>query len=251
MPPSAPTEQSAYYVPSQAVNNAPMVSSSNVPQASTQYYTPPTPQESLPTQYYVPPVTQEPPVKPQPKVTIIQSTPKQEPPPPKPRPQTPYYIPSDQAQQPATVQAQSADPTQARPVSPLPAAQPQGQKQPLVARPVSRPQDDSNTHWGSLTFSDGQLIQLIGERAVVGRYDHDLDGIPPEVDLSQMQGADTVSRMHALLEHVGSTYTLTDLNSTNSTRINSKRLEPDKATPINDGDTLQFGKITCIFNKVS
>ena len=250
-PPSAPTEPPAYYVPSQAVNNAPTVSSSSVPQASTQYYTPAASQESPPTQYYVPPVPQEPPVKPQPKVTIIQSTPKQEPPPPKPRPQTPYYIPSDQAQHPTTVQAQSTDPTQAKPASPSFAAQPQAQKQPLVARPANRPLDDSNTHWGSLTFSDGQQIQLIGERAVVGRYDHDLDRILPEVDLSQMQGADTVSRMHALLEHVGSTYTLTDLNSTNSTRINSKRLEPDKATPINDGDTLQFGKITCTFSKES
>ncbi len=250
-PPSAPAEPPAYYVPSQGGNNTPTVSSSNVSQASTQYYTPPASQEPPPTQYYVPPVPQEPPVKPQPKVTIIQSTPKQEPPPPKPRPQTPYYIPSDQAQQPATAQAQSTDPIQARSASPSPAAQPQGQKQPLVARPANRSLDDSNAHWGSLTFSDGLQIQLVGERAVVGRYDHDLDGVPPEVDLSQMQGADTVSRMHALLEHIGSTYTLTDLNSTNSTRINSKRLEPDKATPINDGDTLQFGKITCIFNKGS
>jgi pSer/pThr/pTyr-binding forkhead associated (FHA) protein len=106
-------------------------------------------------------------------------------------------------------------------------------------------------HWGVLTFSDGQQIQLSGERAVVGRHDHDLDGVPPEVDLGQMQGADTVSRMHALLEHIGSTYTLTDLNSTNATRINGKRLEPDKAAPINDGDTLQFGKIICTFSKGS
>jgi len=65
-----------------------------------------------------------------------------------------------------------------------------------------------------------------------------------------MQGADTVSRIHAVLEHIGSAYTLTDLNSTNATRVNSKRLQPDKATPINSGDTLQFGKITCTFEKL-
>lgn len=198
----------------------------------------------------MPPVPQDPPVQPKPKVTVIQSTPKQEPPPPKPRPQTQYYIPSDQAQQ-STVQAQPIDTTQTKSASPSPAAQSQGQKQPLVARPVSRPLIDPNTLWGSLTFSDGQQIQLTGERAVVGRYDHDLGGTPPEVDLGQMQGSDTVSRIHATLEHIGSTYTLTDLNSTNSTRINSKRLEPDKATPINDGDMLQFGKIICTFKKGS
>jgi pSer/pThr/pTyr-binding forkhead associated (FHA) protein len=42
---------------------------------------------------------------------------------------------------------------------------------------------------------------------------------------------------------------VTDLNSTNSTRINGKRLEPDKATPVKDGDKLTFGKVTCTFKK--
>jgi pSer/pThr/pTyr-binding forkhead associated (FHA) protein len=64
-----------------------------------------------------------------------------------------------------------------------------------------------------------------------------------------MPGADTASRIHAALEHIGSTYTVTDLNSTNATRVNGKRLDPDKATPINDGDTLTFGKVTCSFKK--
>ncbi len=263
-PPSAPADPPpVYYVPSQPANDMPTVSSSSASEPSMQYYMPSAPQEPPPTQYYVPstpqeppyvpPVTQEPPVKPQPKVTIIQSTPNQEPPPPKSRPQTQYYIPSNQAQQPS-VQPQSLDATQTRPASPSPAAQSQGQKQqskPLVARPVSMPLNNPNVSWGSLTFSDGQQIQLTSERAVVGRYDHDLGGVPPEVDLGQMQGADTVSRIHASLEHIGSAYTLTDLNSTNATRINNKRLEPDKATPINDGDALQFGKITCTFKKVS
>ena len=235
-PPSAQPEPRVYYVPSQpAANDAPTVSSPSVSQQSTSYYVPPVAPQEPP---YVPPVPQEPPVKPQPKVTIIQSTPKQEPPPPKPRPQTQYYIPSNQVQEPADVM-------QTKPASPL-----QQPSKPLVARPVSTPASDPNAVWGSLTFSDGQQIQLSGERAVVGRYDHDLGGVPPEVDLGQMQGADAVSRIHAVLEHIGSTYTLTDLNSTNATRVNSKRIEPDKATPINSGDTLQFGKITCIFEKV-
>ncbi|TMD67162.1 MAG: FHA domain-containing protein [Chloroflexi bacterium] len=44
-------------------------------------------------------------------------------------------------------------------------------------------------------------------------------------------------------------HTLTDLNSTNSTRLNGKRLEPDKPAPINDGDAIAFGKVTCTFKK--
>jgi pSer/pThr/pTyr-binding forkhead associated (FHA) protein len=114
---------------------------------------------------------------------------------------------------------------------------------------VSQPVTSPTTPWGKLIFSDGKEIQLSGERALVGRSDHDIDGINPEVDLSSLEEADTTSRIHATIEHIGSTYTVTDLNSTNSTRINGKRLEPDKATPINDGDKLSFGKVTCTFKK--
>jgi pSer/pThr/pTyr-binding forkhead associated (FHA) protein len=84
----------------------------------------------------------------------------------------------------------------------------------------------------------------------VGRYDHDLGGERPAVDLSDSQGADTTSRVHAVFEQNGNTHTLTDLNSTNSTRINNKRLDPDKATPINDGDTILFGKVSSTYKKL-
>ena len=141
---------------------------------------------------------------------------------------------------------QSAPP---KPQTPAVKPQPVSPK-PLVAKPASQPASDSTAVWGYLNFNDGKQIKLSGERAVVGRYDHDIGGIQPEVDLSAVQGSDTVSRIHAALEHVGGSYTLTDLNSTNSTRINSKRVEPDKATPINDGDTLTFGKASCTFKKV-
>jgi hypothetical protein len=122
-------------------------------------------------------------------------------------------------------------------------------RKPIQPRPTNQPAFDPNAVWGVLTFSDGKEVRLSGEHAMVGRADHDIGGLDPEVDLSQAQGSDTVSRIHATIEHIGSTYTLTDLNSTNSSRINGKRLEPDKATPINDGDTLQFGKVTCTFKK--
>lgn len=128
-------------------------------------------------------------------------------------------------------------------------AQPQQSQQPIAAKPAAQPAVDPNAQWGTLTFSDGTQVALKGERALVGRYDHDIGGVQPEVDLGQMQGADTVSRIHAAFEHVGSTYTLTDLNSTNATRINGKRLEPDKATPLQDGDTVYFGRVSGTFKK--
>lgn len=249
------------------------------PTPAPQPYTPPKPTymppaaPSRPTpppqpQPYVPPTPQEPPVAPQPKVTIVPGTSKQQPPAaPKPpsRPDTPYYIPSTQPSTPdaptvASTQA-SAPQTQTPPaetqyyIPSTPQATPKAQTpptppKPIVAKPASVPAYDPNVTWGYLTFSDGKQVSLSGERAVVGRYDHDLGGINPEVDLGSMQGAETVSRVHAAFEHIGSAYTLMDLNSTNTTRINGKRLEPDKATPVNDGDTLQFGKVTCTFKKV-
>ena len=222
------------------------------PPPAPTYTPPPKPVPPPQPQPYVPPAPQEPPVMPQPKVTMIPGAPRQESPaaPKQPPPQT-YYIPSTQAAQSPPQQKQPETPyyvpsTQA---APPPAPKPQTPPKPIVAKPASEPAYDPKATWGSLTFSDGKQVTLSGERAVVGRYDHDLGGINPEVDLSAMQGADTVSRVHAAFEHIGSSYTLMDLNSTNATRINGKRLEPDKPTPINDGDTLQFGKVTCTFKK--
>ena len=164
---------------------------------------------------------------------------------PPPRPEKQYYIPSSQAQtgtppapgKPLT-SAVSQQATQGSVPPPAPA-------QPLQSNQAS----DVGKPWATLQFNDGKQIEVSAEHAVVGRYDHDLGGLKPDVDLSDIQGSDTVSRVHAALEHSGDAYTLTDLNSTNATRINGKRLEPDKATPLNDGDTLQFGKLTCTFKK--
>ena len=202
-------------------------------------YTPPAPKQPAPQpQPYVPPVPQEPPVMPKPSVTFIPGNPKPETtaaPKQPPRPSTPVYTPPAQ---PPTIQTGVSPSSQTIPA-----------RKPIVAKPVSQPATAPTTPWGKLIFSDGKEVQLTGERALVGRSDHDIGGINPEVDLSNNEGADTTSRIHATIEHIGSTYTVTDLNSTNSTRINGKRLEPDKATPINDGDKLSFGKVTCTFKK--
>ncbi|MEO6892629.1 MAG: FHA domain-containing protein [Ktedonobacteraceae bacterium] len=187
---------------------------------------------------YVPSVPQQPPVIPKPTVTFIPAS-------------TPTQAGTPDA---PTVQQQAASPLEAptlRPTSvPPPRAQNPPPPQPIRARPASEAAYNPSAPWGTLIFSDGQETQLSGERAVVGRYDHDVGGMKPEVDLGNAQGSDTVSRVHAVIEHVGSAYTVTDLNSTNSTRVNGKRLEPDKATPISDGDSLHFGKVSSTFKKL-
>jgi len=211
-----------------------------IPPAPTPTYTPPAPkQPAQQPEPYVSPVPQEPPVMPKPSVTLIPGAPKQDTPAaPKqpPKPPTPVYTPPAQ---PPTVQTTVSPTSQTIPA-----------RKPIVAKPSSQPTPNPVAPWGKLIFSDGKEVQLAGERALVGRSDHDIGGINPEVDLSAMEGADTTSRIHATIEHIGSSYTVTDLNSTNSTRINGKRVEPDKATPIKDGDNLAFGKVTCTFKKL-
>ncbi|MFL5627543.1 MAG: zinc-ribbon domain-containing protein [Ktedonobacteraceae bacterium] len=251
------------------------------PSPTVQYTTSQTQQAPAPMQPepqpYVPPVPQEPPVMPPTRITISPSANRQDQPaPPKPQPQPEVYYtpPADLPPAPTarqevyyTPQA-NPQPAPSKPQAPkkqeevyytpppdlqanLPKTQqaPPVRPQPLAPKPGAQSANNSAATWGYLTFSDGKQIKLSGERALVGRYDHDLGGTQPEVDLSAAQGSDTVSRIHAALEHSGSSYTLTDLNSTNSTRLNGKRLEPDKAAPINDGDTLTFGKVTCTFKK--
>jgi FHA domain/Double zinc ribbon len=204
-------------------------------------YTPPAPKQPAPQlqpQPYVPPVPQQPAVTPKPTVTYVPgqskpdttTTPKQP-----PKPQGPVYTPPAQ---PPTIQTGVSPSSQTLPA-----------KKPIIAKPVSQPATAPTTPWGKLIFSDGKEVQLTSESVLVGRSDNDIGGINPEVDLIGIEGADTTSRIHATIEHIGSTYTVTDLNSTNSTRINGKRLEPDKATPVNDGDKLSFGKVTCTFKK--
>ena len=206
-------------------------------QPQTPVYTPYTqPPEPEP---YVPPVPKEPPVMPKTTITYSPSAPRQEVPPThKQLPQQEVYYTPPPDLSPAPPKPQ-APPVRPQPIAP----------RPIAAKPAAQPAYNPAATWGYLAFSDGKQIGLSGERAVVGRYDHDIGGIQPEADLSSVPGSDTVSRIHAALEHIGSTYTLTDLNSTNSTRLNGKRLEPDKATPINDGDSLSFGKATCTFKK--
>lgn len=244
-PPPAPPKpaEPAYVPPAQQQPkepaNPPAPQVTYVPSQQPQQPTPPPKKEEK--VYYVPSQSaQQPPAHQQPRVTVVPA--KEEPPPPKPRPQKQYYIPSNQAQLQPTLPATPAQPT---PAAPAVAAQPSQPQQQATGEDQTTA--DPYASWGSLVFADDQRIALTGDHAVVGRYDHDLGGIQPEVDLAQMNGADTVSRVHASIEHSGSSYTLTDLNSTNATRLNGKRLEPDKATPIQNGDTLQFGKISCTF----
>jgi len=60
----------------------------------------------------------------------------------------------------------------------------------------------------------------------------------------------TVSRRHARLWFEGGRWYLADVNSANGTLVNNLRLQPNQAVPLNDGDIINFGDETAVFNIV-
>ncbi|NJN66101.1 MAG: FHA domain-containing protein [Chloroflexaceae bacterium] len=101
-----------------------------------------------------------------------------------------------------------------------------------------------------LEIFDGKHVFLFPKDKtdiIVGREDP-VSYIFPEVDLTSVGGeAGGVSRQHARMTNTGGQWTVTDLNSTNHTRVNGERIEPENPFPIHDGTRLQFGRIVAIF----
>jgi pSer/pThr/pTyr-binding forkhead associated (FHA) protein len=92
---------------------------------------------------------------------------------------------------------------------------------------------------------DGTAISLpaTGNELVVGREDP-VSGIHPDIDLTPHGGeAGGVSRRHALIQEQNGQWMLTDLDSTNYTRIDGNRLAPDTPTPLRGGSRVQFGRV--------
>jgi pSer/pThr/pTyr-binding forkhead associated (FHA) protein len=82
---------------------------------------------------------------------------------------------------------------------------------------------------------------------IVGREDP-ISGIFPEIDLTPYGGeTGGVSRQHARLNQNAGQWTVTDLNSTNYTRVDGAKIEPNVATPLKDGMRLQFGRVAMTF----
>jgi CheY-like chemotaxis protein len=83
----------------------------------------------------------------------------------------------------------------------------------------------------------------IGDSMVVGRSDS-ASGFVPEVDLSSLEAfANGVSRKHASLTIREQRVMITDLYSTNGTRINNNVCNPGEAYRLRHGNELTLGKL--------
>ena len=68
------------------------------------------------------------------------------------------------------------------------------------------------------------------------------------IDLTRFNAFDSgVSRTHARFERAGARLFLRDLNSTNGTRLNGKRLVPMNVHEVNHGDKIEFGRLSAHF----
>ena len=96
----------------------------------------------------------------------------------------------------------------------------------------------------------GQVLLLPTDKTemTVGREDP-VSNIYPEIDLTPYGGEQGgVSRQHARLIKSGGQWMLSDLNSTNYTRLDGVRLEPNKPQPLHDGAKVQFGRVVLTFH---
>ncbi|NTU84020.1 MAG: FHA domain-containing protein, partial [Chloroflexales bacterium] len=137
-----------------------------------------------------------------------------------------------------------AAPTPVAPVAPVTPVAPVAPVAPAAPRPAPA------TGPRLVVVDGGAVLTLPADKAeiIVGREDP-VSNIFPEVDLTPFGGEmGGVSRQHAKITNSGGQWLITDLNSTNYTRLDGTRLEPNSAMPLHDGARVQFGRIVVTFH---
>jgi serine/threonine protein kinase len=86
------------------------------------------------------------------------------------------------------------------------------------------------------------------DTVLIGRADP-RSNVIPDIDLSGYGGGTAgVSRQHARLVRRGENWMLEDLNSTNGTFVNDKRVSPSEPAPLNAGDSVRCGQLVLMFH---
>jgi hypothetical protein len=159
---------------------------------------------------------------------------------------------------PATAAPVAAPATAEAPtVAPAPAPAPATPETPAAEAPVTgapvpeplAPPPAAAPAAPRLVLDDGKELALPADKReiIIGREDP-ISGIFPEVDLTPYGGeTGGVSRQHARLNNNNGQWTLTDLNSTNYTRVDGAKIEPNVPVPIAGGAKLQFGRVALTF----
>lgn len=103
-----------------------------------------------------------------------------------------------------------------------------------------------------LQLESGTVLPLpVGRREIIIGRDDPISGVHPEIDLTPY-GAESggVSRRHVRLTVIDGQWMITDLQSTNHTRVNGVRIDPGVPTQLPDGAQVVLGRIGFIFRCV-
>ncbi|MBN1873334.1 MAG: FHA domain-containing protein [Anaerolineae bacterium] len=120
----------------------------------------------------------------------------------------------------------------------------------------ARPQALAVMHAGPtalLRTQAGKVIVLDNfglTRLRVGRYDA-LNGIAPEIELSDDPAGSTVSRDHARLDMQKGQWALMAISSSSLTHVNDQRLQPGQSQLLKNGDHIRLGDVHLNFEIAS
>jgi pSer/pThr/pTyr-binding forkhead associated (FHA) protein len=94
----------------------------------------------------------------------------------------------------------------------------------------------------------GEEIELPeADEVIIGREDP-ISEVFPDIDLTSHGGEEGgVSRKHCRIIKQGDEYKIEDLESTNLTFVNKKKLEPNQPEALNEGDEIRLGKVVMTF----
>lgn len=137
-------------------------------------------------------------------------------------------------------------PPQPQPSLPVPADPSTAIERPV--NPVSNPVIPA----ARLQLESGTVLPLpVGRREIIIGRDDPISGVHPEIDLTPY-GAESggVSRRHVRLTVIDGQWMITDLQSTNHTRVNGVRIDPGVPTQLPDGAQVVLGRIGFIFRCV-
>jgi len=96
-----------------------------------------------------------------------------------------------------------------------------------------------------------ELPLASGSETLVGREDP-YSSVFPDIDLTPHGGEQGgVSRRHFKITLSAGQYLIEDLNSTNSTMLNHRRLQPGVRVALSDGDEIRAGRVRLIFRAAS
>jgi hypothetical protein len=109
---------------------------------------------------------------------------------------------------------------------------------------TQRPQLSTGALLGLKVISSGELLSLVGrDNYTLGRS---IEGqaVIPDVDLNKYEAYDAgISRMHAELRIAEDGVYVVDLESSNGTIVNGKRISAQEPEPIHHGDIMQLGRL--------